>query len=165
MSKKWYVIYCKAGQDAVAENNLVAQEIETYRPKLKCDTKTRAKGKNKCIESLFPRYMFVNVDSQVQSLGSIAYTRGVSRFVKFGDIFSTVDDRIIEHIKASEESQEIYSKYKKGDSLTVNGGCFNSLQAVFLEECGINRVFVLLEFLGNKRKVAVPEAYLSKVGS
>ena len=64
--KKWYLLTAKPRKDAYAEEQLNNQQYETYRPLAK--RLRRRQGKMvECIESLFPRYLFIRLDKGVDN--------------------------------------------------------------------------------------------------
>ena len=82
--KRWYVLYCKRGEQERAALHLSNQGIECYYPKVKIEKITRGKRQTK-IEPLFPSYMFIYFDYEVgPSFTTVRSTRGVSDFVRQG---------------------------------------------------------------------------------
>ena len=165
----WFVLYCKPGKDKVAESNLLSQDIEVYRPTVNLDRIGKNRIYQTRCESLFPRYLFIKVNPEKQALVSIANTRGICGFVKFGGKYSAIDERVIDQIKECELSQQIKinkcKTYVKGDPIYINEGSFNGFDATFIEKHGDDRVIVLLNMLGRMSKVEVPSNHISKFSS
>lgn len=166
----WFVIYCKSRKDDVAERNLLRQGFEIYRPLInRFSSNNKSRVKRIIIESLFPRYLFLNVDPEKQSLTPITYTLGVVGFVKFGDRYSTVTDSVINKIKLLESEQQINSEktsiYKSGESVFINGEGFSDIKATFCEMRGDDRVVVLLKMLGRMSTILVPTECVSRVAA
>ncbi|MCW8998426.1 MAG: hypothetical protein OQK04_06890, partial [Kangiellaceae bacterium] len=75
--KVWFVVYCKPQKDDVAEGSLLRQGFEVYRPLInRAITKSKRAGiiTRSMKESLFPRYIFLNVDPEIKSLTSVKYS-------------------------------------------------------------------------------------------
>jgi len=166
--KIWFVIYCKSLKDKTAEAGLFRKGYEVYRPLLSETANDGKQPKEK--ESLFPRYLFVRVDPEEQSLDGIKYTPGVVSFVKFGDRYSVVNESVIAEIKMCEQKmltadtpeKELFTK---GESVYINGKGFINIKATFLEKRSDNRVVVLLNMLGGMSTVCVSSCSVSRVSS
>ncbi len=100
-SKSWYVLTCKPRQDAYAEEQLNNQGYTTYRPLAIREQRRRGKLV-KVTESLFPRYMFVELDTERDNWSPIRSTYGVSGFVKFGGMPTSAPVGLIESLKIRE---------------------------------------------------------------
>ena len=112
----WFVIYCKAQKDSVAEKGLTLRGFEVYRPLIK---KTNKKNNELQIytRSLFPRYLFLKVDLKTQAITTAKFTPGVAGFVRFGDKLSTVSEETIRQIRQCEEDAKTNKKeeFEKGN--------------------------------------------------
>jgi len=165
--KVWFVIYCKPQKDEVAEKNLLRQGFEIYRPLI-----NRVRGSHRSgtvgnrEKSLFPRYLFLNVDPEVKPITSVKYTPGVINFVTFGDRYSTVDESVINDIKTCESKQQTDLTdsciFRKGESIYINGEGFNDIEATFCEMSSDNRVILLLKMLGRMSTITIPSDYVSR---
>ncbi|WP_049325058.1 transcription termination/antitermination NusG family protein, partial [Stutzerimonas stutzeri] len=58
---RWYLIQTKPRQEARAEEHLLRQHFECYRP-LKASAATRSGQGAKAGEPLFPGYLFIRLD-------------------------------------------------------------------------------------------------------
>ena len=61
-SSHWYLIQTKPRQESRAEENLRRQHFECYRP-----IKPSAAGNGKADEALFPGYLFIRLDRQLDN--------------------------------------------------------------------------------------------------
>jgi len=165
--KTWFVIYCKSRKDELAENSLLAKGFDVYRPLLRQVDENNIQSEQK--ESLFPRYLFIRVDVEEQSLETVKFTTGVIGFVKFGDMYSTVKDSVILDIKACESAQQTgeceNNSLIKGEPVYINGKGFTNIKATFFEKCSDNRVIVFLNMLGGMSSVSVPSCSVSRASS
>ena len=69
---------------------------------------------------MFPRYLFVAVDPDVQAWRAIRSTIGVADLVSFGDRPATVPQEIIDEILARQDEQGLV---RTMDVAGSNGGC------------------------------------------
>ncbi len=165
----WFLIYCKPKQDARAEENLIRQGFSVFRPTINV-IKGQLGGKNSvACESLFPRYLFLQANSEAQSLAPVMSTLGVANFVKFGDSYARVSERLIEEIKANAVMQAFLAgsreAIKKGDEVYVDGCGFNQMKAIYCNPCGNMRALILMNIMGKEAKLAVPMKTISMVAS
>lgn len=156
--KNWYLLVAKPHKDAYAEEQLINQGYEVYRPVAKYMKVQRGK-KIKVFDSLFPRYLFINMRESLDDWGPIRSTRGVQGIVKFGINPAKVDDAIIEGIRAKEDSLSDKSinleRLKEGQFIKINKGPLNGLGGVFTNYNGEHRVMILLDFLGRQTAVTI----------
>src|SRR5690606_6056526 len=97
----WYVVHTKPRQEQRALLNLEQQGYECYLPTLATEKIRQGKlvvGE----EPLFPRYLFIRLDSQQsgKSWSPIRSTKGVSRLVTFGTEPARVEAQLIETLQA-----------------------------------------------------------------
>lgn len=146
--KKWYLIQTKPKQEAIATQNLSNQGFEVFYPK--------AIIKNKTV-SLFPRYLFIELDDKNQNWAPIRSTRGVANFVRFGLKFAIVPNQIINMIKIQQqqtiEKMIDICSHQKGDLVEIQSGAFKGQQAIFQNYNSNDRVTVLLKLIGQQHQV------------
>jgi len=163
--KNWYLLSCKPQQDELAEQHLLNQNYEIYRPLAKRERK-RGKKMIQRIESLFPRYIFIRLDRMEDNWAPIRSTRGVSSIVRFGLEPALVPEPIIQHLKQQEEKLSNKAidldRYKSGETVTIEVGPFKGLDAVFQSYDGEERVIVLLNILECQTKLKISPAEVSK---
>lgn len=149
--RKWYLIMTKHHKDACAEEQLSRQQYTVYRPLIKKEKKV----KNKVIkikESLFPRYLFIQLDMGVDDFSRVRSTKGVLNIVRFGNSFTEVPDEIIRLLRKGEIINKKSSKdlrcFKSGDKIIIKEGPFLGLEALFDRyKQGGDRVIVLFNML------------------
>lgn len=164
--KCWYLVSTKPRKDSYAQEQLINQNYEVYRPVTK-RIKTRTNKKVQLIESLFPRYLFVRMENGVDDWGPVRSTKGVAGVVRFGAQLAKVEDSLIHEIKTREKvwsDQTIdMDRFKKGQTVKVTQGPFSGLDAVFARYNGEQRVIVLLNILGNQAHLTMKTAGLAPV--
>ena len=160
----WYLIHTKIRQEAVALSNLERQGYRCFLPL--CHAEKLRRGKLQVVqEPLFPRYLFIRLDTdtQSQSWSPIRSTLGVSRLVMFGQTPGRVGDELIERLQAQHNaSTPAQTLFQPGDPVTITQGPFAGLEAMYQMACGEERVMVLLDFLSKQVKMTVSPADLRK---
>ena len=162
----WYLIHTKPRQERRALENLERQGYPCYLPMFPVQKIRRAKLTT-VDESLFPRYLFIQLDIGPQGLdwGPIRSTMGVSRLVRFGVEAAKVDQRIINFLREHENTFRAApaEHFTPGERLAVLDGPFAGLEAVFQITDGEKRVIVLIEMLSRQVKVAVAPGSVRKL--
>jgi transcriptional antiterminator RfaH len=157
-SKSWYVLTCKPRQDAYAEEQLNNQGYNTYRPLAIREQRRRGKLV-KVTESLFPRYMFVELDAERDNWSPIRSTYGVSGFVKFGGMPTSAPVGLVTSLKQREAQYQDRAvdldSFHRGDVVAIKSGPFEGLSAVFERYSGEERAILLMNILNEQAKVAV----------
>ena len=167
LTKNWYVLLSKPKQDEKAEFNLRNQGYEVYRPMAKRLRKYRGKMIER-EESLFPRYLFVSLDTINDNWAPIRSTRGVSQIVRFGMEPAKIPAELINDLKVSEgilaEKAIEMDRFKKGEKIIIETGPYRGIQAIF--ECyqdGDQCVHVLFEMMGKMTKLPINVTNISKL--
>ena len=165
--KHWYLIYTKPHKEHVARENLERQGYEVYLPMARIRRRRLGKGANR-IEPLFPRYLFIKLDTQTDNWSPIRSTVGVSNLVKFGMHPSRVPEALIELLydRCDEEGVEDISvkEFKSGESVRVMEGPMMGLEGVFMAKTGSDRVMVLLDIVGKHTRVNMETEKLGPAG-
>lgn len=151
--EKWYLLYCKRGQIERAIEHLNRQNVICMTPMT--EMKKVVRGKRTIVqEALFPNYLFVKFDHNEIHTTTIQSTRGVSHFIRFGQLPAEVPDEIIELLQQAPLGHFVAPDMPiKGDKVTITEGIFAGVQAIFDEPNGEYRSILLLNIL-NK---AVPK--------
>lgn len=157
--KKWYLVYCKPRQEDVAKLNLERQDFETYLPKI--HQRRRRLGRRVfVVEPMFPRYLFIHLDTHHDNWGPIRSTLGVTSLVRFGQHPTPVPGDLIGTLREREDQQGIQvlppKDFKRGDSLRIADGAMTGFEGIFVARSGRDRVVVLLEIMGKQARVQVP---------
>jgi transcriptional antiterminator RfaH len=156
----WYAVQTKPREEATAELNLERQGYNTYLPKILLRKRRRDKWV-KIVEPLFPRYLFIQVDTKQQSLAPVRSTLGVAALVRFGHLLRPVPNNVIDCIKQAEnpETHQYHADacpHQPGDEVRVLEGPFTGLTGIFRAQTGEERALLLIDFLGRQNTVTVP---------
>ena len=157
----WYAVHTKPREELRALENLSRQGFECFLPMLGVEKIVRGRLKT-VTEPMFSRYLFVESESQNQNFSLIRSTKGVNKLLSFGAQPCEVSNKVIDALKAmaAEQSTQVQTLFKPGDSVKISDGPLKGLSGVFKEANGDIRAFVLLELLSKTHKVDVQKAHL-----
>lgn len=163
----WYLIHTKPRQEKRALENLERQGYECYLPVLPTE-KIQQKLVAVVDEPLFPRYLFIHLDSSQsgKSWSPIRSTIGVSRLVTFGIEPARVDQQLIDLLRVNGDliASQPQRLFDKGDQVMMTEGPFAGMEAIYQMSNGEGRAMVLIELMSRPVKVAVAPIGLRKVG-
>lgn len=164
---RWHLVHTKIRQERVAMAHLERQGYSCFLPLLWTE-KLRKGAVHTTQEPLFPRYLFIRLDNTAQSSqswGPIRSTVGVSRLVSFGNTPATLDDGLVEQLRAQSlaAAQTPQRLFSPGDAVQVTAGAFAGLDAVYQMADGDSRVMVLLHLLSQPVSLSVSPASLRKL--
>lgn len=147
---KWFLIRTKARQEQIAASNLDNQNYHVYCPQARINKKN---------VFLFPGYLFIQLDENVQNLSPIKSTKGVLNFVKFGLSYAQIPDKVIDFIMTNEKitSQKIkdLNAFKPGDNILITEGVFRNCNAIFKSIKSDERVVLLMNILGQQQTINI----------
>ena len=156
MMKHWYLLKTKSRQENTAILNLENQNFHVYCPYGFINNKNVA---------LFPGYIFIQLDADVQNWSPIRSTKGVLHLVRFGLNFAKISDNIIEFIKANqlntEEKLKNINKFKPGDKVQILDGTFKNCIAIFKSFKPDERVILLMDLLGQQQNITIKQESLN----
>jgi transcriptional antiterminator RfaH len=155
----WYVVQTHVNAELKAATNLERQGFGIYLPRYR-KRRSHARKIDTVVRPLFPRYLFVAIDLATQRWRAIQSTLGVSSLVCWSDKPASVEDGVINALKAREDECGFIklvprSAFAPGDKVRIVEGAF--IDSLALVE-GVNdhaRVAVLLDLLGRKVRVLI----------
>jgi len=160
----WYVCQTKPRQESLAVRKLEEQGYAVFLPKL---TSWQKKKDHWCgtEKVMFPRYAFVRCASRKQSISPIRSTPGVTGLVSFGNSPATLDQHLLEAIRAIADKQahpplEQSLPFKIGETVAVADGPLKGLSGI-VSGIASERVVVMLTLLGREKPIALPADHLS----
>lgn len=165
---RWYVAYTQQGAENMAEGQLQQQGFYAYLPKC-LGTVRHARRVRDVVVPLFPRYLFIEIDLQVQRWRSVNGTRGVSYLVSMGDRPAPVPHGIVEEIQSRENQAKLIelpqkAPYEPGETVEITTGALTDQVGKFIRMDARQRVVVLLELLGRGLEVSVPTGLVRAYG-
>ena len=164
-NERWYVARTLPQRELQAAQQLNNQGFRTFVPRY-WKNRRHARKVETISAPLFPRYIFVIVDQTRDRWRSINGTIGVDRLLMYGGEPQAVPQGVVESLVAAGDAQGNISfgfNLKEGQAIKVMAGPFAELvgQLERLDDGG--RVRVLLEILGGKVRVALPQGLVAPV--
>jgi transcriptional antiterminator RfaH len=163
--KTWYLVYTKPRQEEVALLNLERQGYNAYLPKLRQWRKRRGK-RELMVEPLFPRYLFIHLDSETDNWAPIRSTLGVSSLVRFGAEPARVPDEFVAQLRACESREGLHEwaepEFRPGEVVRVAEGPFQGLEGVLLAPSGEERVILLLDIVGREVRAQLSRSQIER---
>ena len=154
----WYAVNTKPQHERVAELSLQKLVVETFYPQLKQRKVIRRRAETR-IGPLFPRYLFARFQLDTH-YRAVTYARGVRNIVTFGTLPATVEDEIIEGIRARLHDGYLTvpsPAFMPGEIIRIQTGPLQGLEAVFVREMSDHeRVVLLLRRLTYQARVVLP---------
>lgn len=156
--KCWYLVYTKAKGEDLAQQNLNRQGYTTYLPLIKRNKRIRGKY-TPVIEALFPRYLFIQLDSQTDNWMPIRSTIGVSNMVRFGGAAAQVPQTLVDELQVFTDEDgarpEVERKFEKGEEVEFLDGTLSGYRAIFEKYVSTERISVLLDIVGKHTRMLV----------
>ncbi|HEX9460984.1 MAG TPA: transcriptional activator RfaH [Alphaproteobacteria bacterium] len=157
-SARWYVVQTQPHAETKAATHLCRQGFGAYVPRY-LKRRRHARRSETIAAPLFPRYLFVTIDVEVQRWRAIQSTVGVSRLVCSGDNPAAVPDGIVEALKRREDDRGFVTLEDRplapGDKIRVLDGVFADCLGLFVGMTDQERVAVLLDLLGRQVRVVI----------
>jgi transcriptional antiterminator RfaH len=161
----WYLVHTKPRQEEIALANLKRQGYECYLPQMRIERIRRRKAEV-ATEPMFPRYLFIRLDSSDQGKGwsPIRSTLGVSQLVHFGARAAKVDDRLVDLLRQRERVLPPEAMFHSGDAVVIADGPFAGIEAIYQTVDAERRAFILLEILAKPVSMHIDAGRLRKAG-
>lgn len=157
-AKRWYLVYTKPRQEHVAKANLGRQGYETYLPLMR-ELRRRQGRRVPVVGPMFPRYLFIHLDTLTDNWGPIRSTLGVVSLVRFGHRPACAPDDLIAFLHAREDTEGIQilppDTYRTGSRVRVLTGGFAGYEGIFLARTSRDRVVILLDLLGKFTRATI----------
>ncbi|MFC3033110.1 transcription/translation regulatory transformer protein RfaH [Pseudoalteromonas fenneropenaei] len=158
----WFLLYCKPKQEQRAQANLAHQGIESFFPFAEFTTLNRGKRVTS-LRPVFPNYLFVKLNAESGPFAAVKNTRGVSRFIAYGQKYQTVPDSLVDQLKIMEPKQLHGDTLpKQGDVVILNTDSFQNVQAIYQEPDGDTRCVLLLQLLNQEVKIIVDNTAIER---
>jgi transcriptional antiterminator RfaH len=155
----WFVVQTQVNAEAKAARNLLKQGFEIYLPRY-LKRRSHARKVDNVAVPLFPRYMFVRIDTATQRWRAIQSTFGVASLVLTGSEPAPVPPQVLHSLRAREDESGYVKldkrpKFALGDRVRVIAGAFAESLALFDGLADRDRIVVLLDMLGRKVCVSI----------
>ena len=157
----WYLLQTKFRQERKAAQELKQQNINVFLPLYRFEKLIKGVRVTK-EEPLFSRYLFIELDTKNTNWTSIRSTRGVSKFVEFGNGASIVDPLIIESLY-NMDSQPEESYLTHGEKIRVVNGAFEGLEGIYQATNGLARSYILMELMQQDQIISIDNQLIEKI--
>jgi len=161
--ERWYVARTLPQRELRAATQLKNQDFRAFVPRY-WKNRRHARKVETISAPLFPRYLFVILNRSVDRWRSINGTLGVERLLMQGGEPLPVPSGVVESLIAAADgggNVHFDADLKEGQRVKVTAGVFAEFvgQLERLDDNG--RVRVLLEIMGGKVRVAIPQSLLA----
>lgn len=156
----WVVVNTQPHREHIAVDQLGRQNFDVYCPRIRKRIR-HARKTQEILRPLFPGYVFVRVNSNLDCWRPILSTVGVRTLVRCGDRPSLLDSRFVDALKAREIDGAVVrpaSPFRIGQQVRIAGGPFDGIVASILEMEEKDRLVLLLDFLNRPMKARVAAA-------
>ena len=164
MTDQWYCAGFIKQKEALAVQHLERQDYTVFCPRLR-KTVSHARQKKSVLSPLFPGYLFIQLDIDVQRWRPIDGTIGVTHLIKNGSRPTPVPWRFMEMLLSGADENGIVSfadSLQPGDQVRTIGGPLDGQIGTLLKLKDADRVVVLMSMLGGRVPVTVPRGQLIK---
>jgi len=145
----WWVVQCEAQREHIVRVLLMRAKYETYIPRIKHRSR---------IAPLFPSYMFVRT---AERWYPVMWTAGVVRLLMSGDQPAQLPEKVMHEIRKREIGGFVKlpsptNRLRKGQHVRITRGSFEGLLAIHQGMSSRERVWVLLNLMGQQVPVELP---------
>ena len=157
-TKHWFLLQYKPNSHRLALRNLHRQGFETFFADARCHSAVFDKVCSADNRPLFPGYMFVSFELDTAPWRKINSTVGVTRLVSFNGWPKALPTDLIAGLMARCDIQGKVlpaDQFAPGDEVQVISGPFADYIATIEKIDADNRIWLLMEFMGQKTQMAV----------
>lgn len=168
MTERWLVVQSQPRRELWAAENIERLGFEWYFPKIQISV-GRGSLKTLRLEALFPRHLFVRSDNG--QWRQLTGCWGVAGVIMFGDQPGLMPAKEIQRLRSLEDrdgnvvlpNEEQLARFKAGDTVRINNGHLSGFNGIYQGAAPKDRVKVLLDLLGRKTTVLLPDGFIEPV--
>ena len=164
MSSTWYLIQTKPNAQNMAARNLARQGCDVFLPLVEQTRRTAQQFRTE-LRPLFPGYLFVGLKAHAPSWRTLNSTHGVSRGVSLDGTYRPVPEALITQLQNQCDEAggfRAQDSYRSGDVVEIQTGPFSSFFAEVVDMAPDQRIWVLIELLGQKSRIAIDQQDLRR---
>ena len=157
--ERWYVVRTQPHREARAARQLNNQDYRVFLPRF-LKSRRHARKFETVSAPLFPRYLFIVLDLTRDRWRSVNGTYGVDRLLMRVGEPEPVPYGLVEQLMGAAQSDGVVRfgrDLKEGETIRVTAGPFAELVGRLEHLDSSGRVRVLLDLLGGKIPVVLPE--------
>ena len=161
----WYAVQFKPNSHKIAVRNLERQGFETFLPMHEVTRCTAVKFET-VIRPLFAGYMFVSCDPEKGPWRKINSTYGVSGMLSFVEGPRSMPEALITGLRARCDSVGKLlplKSFEAGQSVEIRSGPFANFIATVEQMAIDDRVWVLLDFMGQETRMKVDRQKIQEI--
>ena len=154
---QWYLLQLKPNSHRIAERNLNRQGFKTFVPMQEV-TRRKASHFVNDLKPLFPGYMFVSFDTEIDAWRKINSTMGVSRLVSFGSEPKALPTQLVSGLMMRcDENGKLLppNTLREGDSVELLTGPFAKFVATVDSIDPEQRIWVIMDYMGQKTRIQI----------
>ena len=156
----WYAVYTKSKHERKVNTHLVQEGITTFLPEME-RWSSRKDRRKKIWYPIFPGYLFINTELDVESRLKVIKTKGVVRILGHRGIPTVIPEHQIESIQKAIDSRKNISSFpylKTGQSVRVMSGPLDGVEGIFVSEKGKGKLIISVDILQRSVSVEIEEA-------
>ena len=141
----------------MAARNLARQGCDVFLPLME-QTRRAAQQFRTELRPLFPGYLFVGLREQAPSWRTLNSTHGVSRGVSLDGTYRPVPEALISQLQDQCDEAGVFraqDTFRLGDVVQIQTGPFASFLAEVEDMAPDQRIWVLIDLMGQKSRIAV----------
>ena len=164
MTSTWYLIQTKPNAHNAAARNLARQGCDVFLP-LAEQTSRRAQQFRTDLRPLFPGYLFVGLKAQAPSWRTLNSTHEVSRGVSLDGTYRPVPETLITQLQNQCDETGVFraqDSFTSGDVVKIQTGPFSSFLAEVVDMAPDQRIWVLIDLMGQKSRIAMDQRDLRR---
>ena len=158
LGKAWYLLFTKPKMERIAQENLERQQFQIFLPRIQISKRLRGRYTRR-IEAMFPRYLFIYLDTVHDNWMPIRSTLGVSQLVRFGGLPAQVPETLITELMTNQDENGFNVTQAReilhGDRVEILDGPMAGYVGMFEQYCSAERVQILLKIVGNETRVNI----------
>lgn len=158
----WYLLQLKPNSHRIAERNLNQQGFKTFLP-LQEITRRKSSHFVNDLKPLFPGYMFVSFNPEIDAWRKINSTIGVSRLVSFGSEPKALPTELVSGLMMRcDKNGKLLppNALREGDSVELLTGPFAKFVATVDTIEPEQRIWVIMDYMGQKTRIQVTSEQL-----
>ena len=148
----------------MAARNLARQGCDVFLPLVEQTRRTAQQFRTE-LRPLFPGYLFVGLRAHAPSWRTLNSTHGVSRGVSLDGTYRSVPEALITQLQKQCDEAGVFraqDRYTPGDVVTIQTGPFSSFLAEVVDLAPDQRIWVLIDLLGQKSRIAIDQQDLRR---
>lgn len=157
----WYLIHTRPRQERIALENIERQGYGAFLPLMRTPKRRQGGRLADVVEPMFPRYLFVRLNTTTDNWRPLHSTLGVSALVRFGTEPARVPGDLVELLRGQADEEGIRDiarpAPKPGMRVRIAAGPFAGFEGIFQARSGKERVILLLEVASRAARVEIDE--------